>query len=127
MGRQKKQLEASNHKKTHLISASCIQEIGRLDDNARGSNSALPAGRSESPSTASTKGTDADFLIVHFAGTALEGLKDVAVESEDEKERTGREALTKANMLALAWLGVEMISECYPPDASGERERWRHL
>lgn len=85
--------------KTHLISASCIQEMGRLVESPKGSNSALPAGRSARPSTASTNGTDGDFLIVHFAGAAAAGFTEVAVESEDEKERTGRAALTKANIL----------------------------
>lgn len=92
------QLRAGTNK-THLISASCIQEMGRLVESPRGSNSALPAGRSARPSIASTNGTDGDFLIVHFAGAAAVGFTDVAVESEEEKERTGRAALTKANML----------------------------
>lgn len=48
---------------------------------------------------ASTKGTDADFFIVHFAEAA--GLAAVTdVESEDAKEWTGRTAFTKANMVA---------------------------
>lgn len=70
--------------------------MGREVERARGSNSAEPAGSSARPGTASTKGTDADFFIVHLA--VVTGRDVTAAEREAAKERTGRAALTKANM-----------------------------